>query len=255
LKLPPFLQNYFNQRANQFITGHGYISFDIQKDYAEDGLFTIHDQSFRRDPRFRDAYARGIQAGDGVDPHFEWRIHVALWAAAAALGVPGDFVECGVNAGFTSSAIMRALDFARLPRGYYLVDTFAGPVDSQTSAADRERVRGLVAAGAYVTDLNRIRANFAEWPNAVVVQGAVPEVLPRVPTESVAFLHIDMNSAAPECAALEYFWPKLSPGAIVLFDDYARREYPELREALDPTARKLGANVLSLPTGQGMIVR
>ena len=39
-----------------------------------------------------------------------------------------------------------------------------------------ERAR---AAGAYVTDVNRARSNFAEWPNAVVVQGAVPEVLPR----------------------------------------------------------------------------
>jgi hypothetical protein len=255
VKLPTVLQHYFNRRAHQFITGHGYISFDTQQDYAEDGLFTIHDQSFRRNPRFREAYARGIQAGEGVDPHFEWRIHVALWAASAALGVPGDFVECGVNAGFTSSAIMRALDFARLSRRYYLVDTFAGPVAEQTSPHDRERVRGLVAAGAYVTDLDLVHANFAEWPNAVVVQGAVPDVLPRVPADHVAFLHIDMNCAAPECAALEYFWPKLSHGAIVLFDDYARREYPELREALEPTALRLGANVLSLPTGQGMIVR
>jgi hypothetical protein len=251
--IPPFVQRSFNRRADRFITTHGYISFDTRKYYAEDGLFTIHDDGFRNDPGFREAYARGIEAGQGVDPHFEWRIHIALWAAATALGVPGDFIECGVNAGFTSSAIMRALDWAKQPRRYYLVDTFKGPVMEQTSPADRDRVRSLLDAGAYVTDLDRVRANFAEWPNAVVVQGAVPEVLPGVPAERIAFLHIDMNAPAPECAALEYFWSKLSPGAVVLLDDYVRCEYPDLKGAFDATARQLQARILSLPTGQGLI--
>ena len=39
---------------------------------------------------------------------------------------PGDFVECGVNKGFLSSAIMEYLDWNSLDRGFYLLDTFAG---------------------------------------------------------------------------------------------------------------------------------
>lgn len=78
--------------------------------------------------------------------------------------------------------------------------------------------------GAYETDVERVRANFAEWPNAVVVPGSVPEILPAVNVARVAFLHLDMNCALPERAALEHFWPKLSPGGFVLLDDYAYRE-------------------------------
>src|SRR6187431_759588 len=73
--------------------------------YVEDGLITVHSDIFREEPRFLQAYARGVQSSRGFDPHFRWRVHTALWAAQTSLRVSGDFVECGVNAGFMSSAI------------------------------------------------------------------------------------------------------------------------------------------------------
>ena len=72
--------------------------FNLWGRYSHDGLFTIHSDDFRKDPVFRSACNRGIQASEGFDPAFEWRVHVALWAAKTALHVPGDFVECRVNA-------------------------------------------------------------------------------------------------------------------------------------------------------------
>lgn len=228
--------------------------------YAQDGLVTIHRDAYRASPSFRAAYARGVQASGGVDPHFEWRVHVALWAAGLALRVPGDFIECGVNAGFMSSAIMHHLQWAQVDRRYYLVDTFAGPplaqYDAAEIAAGRRRVaEDALRAGAYVVDVARIRRNFAEWPNAIVVQGAVPDVLPVIPSAQVAFLHLDMNSALPERAALEFFWDKLARGGIVLLDDYVYRGHEQQGAAIDAVARGKHADVLALPTGQGLIVR
>ncbi len=112
-----------------------------------------------------------------------------------------------------------------------------------------------LAAGAYVTDLERIRGNFAEWPDAVIVQGTVPDVLPAIGASCVAFLHLDMNSAYPEQQALEYFWPRLSPAAMILLDDYTYRGYEQQTMAIDRVAAEVGASVLSLPTGQGLIVK
>jgi len=228
--------------------------------YASDGLITIHRDRFRETASFRAAYARGLAAGSGVDPHFEWRVHVALWAARTSVRVPGDFVECGVNAGIVSSAIMHHLRFGTLDRRFYLVDTFGGPPLDQYSEAEvrdgRRRVaEAALEAGAYVVDVERVRANFAEWPNAVVIQGRVPDVLASVKAREVAFLHLDMNSALPERAALEFFWDRLSPGAIVLLDDYAYRGHEQQALAIDEVASAHGADVLALPTGQGLIVR
>jgi hypothetical protein len=228
--------------------------------YYEDGLFTLHSDHFRADPEFRAAYKRGIQASRGVDPGWEWRVHIALWAARTALRAEGDFVECGVNAGFMSSAIMEKLRWNTVGRRFYLIDTFGGPVLSQYSQEEVESGRLSFAkqaleAGAYVTDMERVRANFAEWKDAVVVQGAIPDILDKIDFGAIAFVHIDMNCALPERAAFEYFCERLSPGAVVLFDDYAYYGHDGQREAIDSAARARGAAVLSLPTGQGIIIR
>lgn len=234
--------------------------FNVRGRYSQDGLFTVHSDHFRDNPAFRASYARGIQAGQGADSGFEWRVHVACWAAQVSLRAKGDFAECGVNAGFISSAIMEKLQWNALGRRFYLIDTFSGPVLTQYSPEEIHKQRlsiakQALAAGAYVTDIDRIRANFAEWPNAIIVQGAVPDILKRLDVGAVAFLHIDMNCALPEREALEFFWERLSPGAVVLLDDYAYYGHECQRDALDAVARERGAEILSLPTGQGIIVR
>jgi len=238
----------------------GFDVFRIGTRYAQDGLATIHNDGFRTRPEFRAAYRRGVDAGDGIDPGFEWRVHVALWAARTSLRAAGDFVECGVNAGIISSAIMHALRWNQRERRYFLVDTWDGPPLDQYDAQEIARGRLAlaetgVAAGAYRTDLDRLRANFAEWPTAVVVPGRVPDILPSLPLTQVAFLHLDMNIALPERAALEFFWPRLSPGAMVLLDDYAYRGHELQGAAMDGAAEALGTEIVSLPTGQGLIVR
>ncbi len=228
--------------------------------YAQDGIFTLHNDNFRNEPAFRAAYARGIKASLGFDPQFEWRVHVAIWAARTALQVDGAFVECGVNAGFMSSAVMQALDWNATSRRFFLVDTFTGPVLPQYSAEEVSTGRRIIAEqtlmdGGYVTDLDRIRANFAEWPGAVVVPGSVPEILPSIESSTIAFLHIDMNCALPEQKALEFFWDRLSPGAVVLFDDFAYTGYEHQRRTLAEAAAARGREILSLPTGQGLLIR
>jgi len=240
----------------------GYVVFNTrsERSYARDGLFTYHSAHFRNDPAFQAAYARGVKASHGVDPRMEWRFHVALWVAGAALRTAGDFVECGVNAGFVSSGIMQYLDWKRVAKQFYLIDTFSGPVLAQYSAEEvlegrKSIAEEAVSRGAYVTDLERVRANYAEWPNTRIVAGAIPDVLPSAGINSVAFLHLDMNCAYPERAALEFFWDRLSPGGLALLDDYAYFGNRIQSESIDQAARSLGAEVLALPTGQGLIMK
>jgi hypothetical protein len=89
-----------------------------------------------------------------------------------------------------------------------------------------------------------------------LIRGAVPQTLSQVPSSQVAFLSIDMNCAEPEVAALEYFWPRLVPGAPVILDDYAFAEpYRRQKDAIDGWAKQQAVPVLTLPTGQGLILK
>jgi hypothetical protein len=71
----------------------------------------------------------------------------------------------------------------------------------------------------------------------------------------VSFLHLDMNSALPEVEALRFFWPRLTVGAFVLMDDYTYTGYEPQHQALNEVARSLGYDILSLPTGQGLLIK
>lgn len=185
--------------------------------YDFDGLKTIHNHEFLTDEIFKRAYARGVEAA-GQDYNWYWRVHIGLWAARHATTLPGDFVECGVNRGFLSSSIMQMLDWDRTGRMFYLMDTFTG-LDPRY-ITDEERQNGVLERtqherdiGFLVTGSTIARRNFAEWRNVAIIEGAIPETLDQAKPEKVAFLHIDMNCAPPEVAAMEYFWDRLTPGA------------------------------------------
>ena len=229
--------------------------------YARDGLISVHAHEFMHDPAFLRAYARGVEAIGGVDTYqWHWRIHIGLWAATVAARLEGDFVECGVNRGFLSSAIMELLEWNTLDRDFYLLDTFAGLDERFVSDSERRggalrRNAENLRSGFYVRGVDRVRANFAQWPRARLVVGAVPETLAQITSTRIAYLHLDMNAAPPETAALGYFWSRLVAGAAVLLDDYAYLGYTEQKRAMDDFARAHGVAVCSLPTGQGLIIR
>lgn len=228
-------------------------------DYDQDGLVTVHNNEFMLDGRFRAAYGRGVEAA-GTDYGFQWRVHIALWAAAHAARLPGDFVECGVNAGFVSSAVMRYLDWDKLGKTFYLLDTFKGLDEKQISAEEAangvfERNRDDLERGFYVTDAARVRKNFAEWKNIRMIEGSIPDTLPRVTAKEIAFLHLDLNCSLPEVAAMEFFWGRLSDGAVVLLDDYAYAGFRSQKLAMDRFAAGKGVEIASLPTGQGLMLR
>jgi hypothetical protein len=233
-------------------SGHEVPAIDAAT-YNEDFLMTTHNADFVRDPRFAAAYERGIQA-EGGDYRFRWRVHVGLWAASCAIRLPGDFVECGVNRGFMSSAIMRYLDWNSRDRRFFLLDTFQG-LDLSLLTEEEKRLGKGVTSNTYDECFADAQANFAEFRNVVLIRGSVPATLPQVDTDAVAYLHIDMNNVTPEIAAIDHFWGRLVPGAIVLLDDYGSPNYEPQKDGMDEFASDHDVEILSLPTGQGMMVK
>jgi len=111
--------------------------------YNQDGLATTHNCDFMSDPRFQEAYRLGEQTGSWRGTRIHWRIAVLCWAADKASRLEGDFVECGVNRGGFSRAVMQFVDFPRLGKTFYLLDTFRGLEDRLVSDAERKRGIGV----------------------------------------------------------------------------------------------------------------
>lgn len=221
--------------------------------HNQDNLATDH--WLTTNERFEAAYRKSMAAGLALSQETKWRVRTACWAAEIGQKLGGAFVECGVANGFMSRVIIDYLDF---DGPFYLLDTYNGLDERYVSAEQLAGIRARDAAGRksiYHEIYDQVVATFADRPNVHVVRGAVPETLAQVPEQPIAYLSIDMNAAIPEIAAIEYFWPMLVKGAFVVLDDYGWQGHEEQRHAFDAWAIRARASLLSLPTGQGLIVK
>jgi len=221
--------------------------------YNQDRLLTQNNCDFISDERFAAAYKMGEATDSWWNVPIHWRIHVMFWAATRALEIEGDFVECGVNRGGFSRSIMEFIDFKNnQSKKYYLLDTFSGLVDELIS--DEERRNGI-KAGHYAECFAEVQETFKDFSNVELIRGTVPDTLPLVSAERVCYLSLDMNCAEPEIQAAEFFWDKLSPGAAMILDDYGFTEFAVQKREFDKFASRKNVPLLSLPTGQGLILK
>ena len=109
-----------------------------------------------------------------------------------------------VSSASSSLAICNYIDFNRTGKSFYLFDTFCGiPVEQMLPTERPARVseNGTMYEECYET----AKRNFAPYPRAQLIRGRVPDTLNQVPIGKVCYLSLDMNIAAPEVAAIEYF--------------------------------------------------
>ena len=89
----------------------------------------------------------------------------------------------------------------------------------------------------------------------MICRGIIPDILPSVSVTDIGFLHIDLNNALPEIQVAKQFWGRVVPHGAILLDDYAYPGFEEQKVAWDQFAAEKNLEVLSLPTGQGLILK
>jgi hypothetical protein len=252
----------FYRKAYWFYKNHDRIA-DFEKfkegmyygpiTYSADGLVTCANCDFIKDPLFSKAYQAAAATNPWPGFTLQWRVYIVCWFADHVKRLEGDFVECGVNTGAYARAIMDYTNFNSLGKTFYLFDTFEGFVASQIT--DDEKKAGIEKyIGSYRDVYAQVQETFRNFP-VRIVKGIVPETLSACTSDKIAFLSIDMNAVKPEIAAAEHFWPRLVKGGVIMLDDYGFPNHIHQKEAFDKFAFDRNVKVLSLPTGQGVIIK
>lgn len=212
--------------------------------YTGDNLFTYQrNLSFMEDEPFMAAWRK--HASDAVEKAILWRTAILLGGVRNGLKLQGDFVECGCYKGTSVRILCDAVNFGATDKRYFLYDLFEYDAASMSN--------GMPEHGE--TLYRSVVDRFADLPNVVVTQGRVPEVLGQVVPDKVAFMHLDMNSAAAEVGALSVLWDRMVPGAMLVLDDYGWEGYRAQKLAEDAWLQARGFHVIELPTGQGMVIK
>lgn len=221
--------------------------------YSADGLMSSQNCDFIKDPRFAIAYKAAAATDPWPEFTLEWRVYIVCWLANHVKNLPGDFVECGVNTGAYAKAVILYTDFNLLNKTFFLLDTFEGMVEEQVTEAEKKQ--GL---DKYINRYRNVYDEVTEtFKNDAVniIKGKVPDTLPLCTTDAIAFLSIDMNCVEPEIAAAHYFYNKVVAGGVIILDDYGFTKHINQKHAFDAFAVEKNIQILSLPTGQGIIIK
>lgn len=137
------------------------------------------------------------------------------------------------------------------PLDVHLFDTFEG----MPRGVERER-DGHEPGDFGDTSAEGVARYLADLPNVHVHPGFVPETLAAVADLRFSFVHSDLDTYQGTKDALEFFYPRLLPGAVVLFDEYALRAYEHAeRAAVDEFFAERPETPIVLGSGQGFIIK
>jgi len=217
--------------------------------FAGDMMITLgKNMGFLENPAFMAAFQ--AEPRDAQETSLLWRLHVLCWCAEQALRLTGDFVECGVFRGFSSSVVARYLGFEKSGRQWYLYDTFSGIPPDQLDPGHANPA-GYLDPALHESVVHR----FAPYPNIRVFRGRILFFLVIGLPPRIAFLHLDLNSAKAELAALHELYDRIVAGGYILLDDYGWFAYRGQKALEDPFFRERKCSVLELPTGQGLVIK
>lgn len=130
--------------------------------------------------------------------------------AQQAQDVEGDMAEVGVYQG-GSALLIHASSSHKTLHGF---DTFEG-LPELSKEDDPNHFR----KGYYAASYESVR-KFLDYPEVKLYKGLFPGTAEVVKDKRFAFVHLDMDLYEPMKAALEFFYPRMSRGGIVVIHDY-----------------------------------
>lgn len=137
--------------------------------------------------------------------------------------VPGVAAECGVYCGST----LRMLAKAAPSRKFFGFDTFKGLPAAMWSEGEPHAVGDFAD-----TSFEAVQQYMTICPNVQLVQGEFPASADSA-MDNFAFVHLDFDFYESTRAALEWLLPRMSPGGVILFDDYEWHRCPGVKRAID----------------------
>jgi hypothetical protein len=205
-------------------------------------ILQMANTTMRMDEQFTNVFWQLVRDGRTILTIREAYNLYCYLTRSVALG--GAVAELGVYKGGGSKLIC---EFKKeLP--FHLFDTFSG-MPEVTENIDLHR------AGDFSdTSLQSVQLYLQQYRNLHFHQGRFPESAKNIPRPTkYCFVHLDVDIYESTLAGLEYFYPRLLEGGIIISHDYNALSCPGVKRAFDEYFSKSKKEVRFLWDTQCMI--
>ncbi|HYX50034.1 MAG TPA: TylF/MycF/NovP-related O-methyltransferase [Ktedonobacteraceae bacterium] len=175
----------------------------------------------------------------------KWMVYQLLRLTAH---LTGDTAECGVFRGATSYLICRANQESAHPKMHHIFDSFEGL--SQPSTEDGVHW----SKGDLGCSLSDVQKRLSQFDQVAFYPGWIPDRFAQVNNRRFSFVHIDVDLAEPTRQSLEFFYPRMEPGGIIVCDDYGMTICAGATNAVDRFLADKKEKMISLSDGGGFLV-
>ena len=155
----------------------------------------------------------------------------------------GEMAEVGVYQGVSARLISIASGGVPL----HLFDTYSGLPD--VDATEKVRMR----EGHYSASLSSVQAFMADRPDITYHPGLFPSTAEPCSDRRFSFVHLDVDLKSSTLACLEFFYPRMLAGGVILSHDYSYLD--GVRSAFTEFLSHRREQAIELPTSQAMIVK
>lgn len=160
-----------------------------------------------------------------------------------AMNYDGDLVEFGCCYGGVGQIMVERARGTN--KKVYLLDTFEGLPEPDRSKDN------YWSKGVFAVPVEQVKANV---PEAVILKGMFQDTYKGLP-EKIAFAHIDCDLYQSVKFATEVAYERLTPGGVLLYDDYAWADCRGAKLAVDEFFENKPEKPVHLLTSQAVIVK
>ncbi len=168
--------------------------------------------------------------------------HVYAMARAQS-ALDGDMAEVGVYQGCSA----RLISLAGADTQLHLFDTFAG---LPTPDAREGRI---LAERQYASALDGVQRYLADRLNVVFHPGLFAAASDHVRDRRFSFVHLDVDLKSSTRDCLDFFYPRMVPGGVILTHDYSVLD--GVREAFTEFLAGQRERAIELSTSQAMLIK
>lgn len=173
----------------------------------------------------------------------------------------GSVIKCGISAeeGFTRFAMFKSL-IGRKPSQKMIAFERYSHILNKDERPDNNSMQCQVSNLSFTTaNIHQVLIQKGIEANVDFIPGnlhdSIPDYLIEHPELKIAFLNIDLDSYEATLTALEYFYPRLVEGGVLVIDNYYKNE--EERRAIETyfNSSMIVINNFSVNKGPHYIIR
>jgi hypothetical protein len=207
------------------------------------GVTHLYDHQIIYDSRFLESVFR-LRA-DGMTLQNIWELYNIYKAVLQTSKVPGDIAEVGVYKGGSARLICEMKGGRQL----HLFDTFTGMPEVGEHDIHKKGSFNDIS-------IESVMRYLKNYKNVFFYKGFFPKTAAALQWGKISFLHIDADLYKTTIDALNFFYPYMNRGGIIICHDYNSMTCPGVKKAFDEFFKSKPEPVIELScTSQCLITK